>query len=88
VEVFEETLKHEQKVTGLINDLVEVALAEHDHATNIFLHWFVTEQVEEEENVGNVLQQLMLLGDAKNGIFMIDRELAKRGAEANAGSSE
>ena len=88
VEVFEETLKHEQKVTGLINDLVEIALAEHDHATNIFLQWFVTEQVEEEENVGNVLQQLMLLNDAKNGIFMIDRELAKRGAPAGESSSE
>ena len=88
MEVFEVTLKHEQKVTGLINDLVEVALTEHDHATNIFLHWFVTEQVEEEENVGNVLQQLMLLGDAKNGIFMIDRELAKRGAAAGVNSSE
>jgi len=88
VEVFEETLKHEQKVTGLINDLVEVALSEHDHATNIFLQWFVTEQVEEEENVGNVLQQLMLLGDEKNGIFMIDRELAKRAAPAGESSSE
>lgn len=88
VEVFEETLKHEQKVTGLINDLVEIALAEHDHATNIFLQWFVTEQVEEEENVGNVLQQLMLLDDAKNGIFMIDREVAKRGTPAGEDSSE
>ncbi|MBA7552851.1 putative bacterial non-heme ferritin [subsurface metagenome] len=88
MEVFEETLKHEQKVTGLINDLVEIASAEHDHATSIFLQWFVTEQVEEEENVGNVLQQLMLLGDAKNGIFMIDRELAKRGTPAGESSSE
>jgi ferritin len=88
VEVFEETLKHEQKVTGLINGLVEIALAEHDHATNIFLQWFVTEQVEEEESVGNVLQQLMLLGDEKNGLFMIDRELAKRTAPAGESSSE
>lgn len=87
-EIFEETLKHEQKVTGLINDLVEIALAEHDHATNIFLQWFVTEQVEEEESVGHVLQQLMLLNDSKNGIFMIDRELATRGAPAGESSSE
>ena len=78
--VFEDTLKHEQKVTGLINDLVEVALEERDHATQIFLQWFVTEQVEEEENVGNVLEQLKLLGDAKGGLFMMDRELAKRQA--------
>ncbi len=78
--VFEDTLKHEQKVTGLINDLVEVAPEERDHATQIFLQWFVTEQVEEEENVGNVLEQLKLLGDAKGGLFMMDRELAKRQA--------
>jgi ferritin len=78
LDVFEETLKHEQKVTGLINNLVEIALEEHDHATQIFLQWFVTEQVEEEESVGGVLQQLKLLGEAQGGLFMIDRELAKR----------
>jgi ferritin len=78
--VFEATLAHEQKVTGLINDLMEVAVAERDHATQIFLQWFVSEQVEEEESVGGVLEQLKLMGEAKGGLFMIDRELAKRGA--------
>ncbi len=78
VAVFEDTLKHEQKVTDLINDLVEVAIKERDHATQIFLQWFVTEQVEEEENVGGVLEQLKLLGEAKGGLFMMDRELSKR----------
>jgi ferritin len=78
--VFEATLEHEQKVTALINDLVELAQAERDHATNIFLEWFVSEQVEEEESVGAVLDQLKLLGDAKSGLFMVDRELAQRQA--------
>jgi ferritin len=78
--VFEDTLKHEQKVTGLINGLVEIAMEERDHATQIFLQWFVTEQVEEEESAGNVLEQLKLLGDAKQGLFMMDRELATRQA--------
>jgi ferritin len=78
--VFKATLEHEQKVTGLINALVDLALAEHDHATNIFLQWFVSEQVEEEESVAGVLEQLKLMGDAKGGLFMIDRELAKRSA--------
>ena len=78
--VFEDTLKHEQKVTGLINDLVDIAIEERDHATQIFLQWFVTEQIEEEESVGNVLEQLKLLGDAKQGLFMMDRELATRQA--------
>jgi ferritin len=77
--VFEDTLAHEQKITGLINNLVEVALAEKDHATQIFLQWFVTEQVEEEESVGGVLEQLKLMGDAQGGLFMLDRELGKRG---------
>jgi ferritin len=84
--VFEATLEHEQKVTGLINDLVDVAHEERDHASNIFLQWFVSEQVEEEENVGGVLEQLKLMGDAKGALFMIDRELAKR--SPSGGSEE
>jgi ferritin len=78
--VFEDTLKHEKKVTGLINGLVDIAMEERDHATQIFLQWFVTEQIEEEESVGNVLEQLKLLGDAKQGLFMMNRELAIRQA--------
>ncbi len=76
--VFEETLSHEQKVTGLINTLVEVANEAHDHATQIFLQWFVTEQVEEEESAGGVLEQLKLMKGHAGGLFMIDRELEKR----------
>jgi ferritin len=86
--VFEATLAHEQKVTGLINDLVEIALEEHDHATNIFLQWFVSEQVEEEESVGGVLEQIKLMGDAQGGLFMIDRELAKRSPSGGSEESE
>ena len=86
--VFEATLAHEQKVTGLINDLVEIALEERDHATHIFLQWFVSEQVEEEESVGGVLEQLKLMGDAKGGLFMIDRELAKRSPSGGSEESE
>ena len=86
--VFEATLEHEQKVTGLINELVELALTEHDHASNIFLQWFVSEQVEEEESVTGVLEQLKLMGEAKGGLFMIDRELAKRSPENTSVASE
>ena len=76
--VFENALKHEQKVTGLINQLVGLALAENDHATNIFLQWFVTEQIEEEESADYVVQQLKFVDGAKSGLFMMDRELSKR----------
>ena len=76
--VFEAVYAHEQKVTGLINDLVELALTEHDHATNIFLQWFVTEQVEEEDSANEVVQKIKLIGDAHGGLFMLDRELGQR----------
>lgn len=86
--VFEDTLAHEQKVTGLINDLVEIAHEERDHASQIFLQWFVSEQVEEEDSVGGVLEQLKLMGEAKGGLFMMDREMAKRRPSAGAAESD
>lgn len=78
LEVFEHTSQHEQKVTSLINNLVDLAISEHDHATNSFLQWFVTEQVEEEALVNEVMQQLKLMGDVGGGLFMLDREFAQR----------
>ncbi len=75
---FEDAYKHEQKVTGLINDLVSLASSEGDNAANIFLQWFVTEQVEEEASADEVVQKLKLIGDSGNGLFMLDQELAQR----------
>lgn len=76
--VFEEAYQHERKVTGMINNLVDLALQERDHAANAFLQWFVTEQVEEESSADGVVQQLKIAGDQGSGLFMIDRELAAR----------
>ena len=76
--VFEVVLAHERKVTGLIDNLVDIAAEEHDHATNIMLQWFVTEQVEEEASADTVLQSLKLMADAPGGLFMLDRELGQR----------
>lgn len=82
LEAFEDALKHEQHVTKLINELMDLAIAESDHATRSFLLWFVDEQVEEEAVVEAVLQDLKRIGDFGPGIFMLDRELAgKSGAE-------
>ena len=84
VAAFAATLEHEQKVTALINGLVDVAIEEKDHATNIFLQWFVTEQVEEEASVDAVLQKLKMVGEQGHGLFMMDRELGARGSAAPA----
>ena len=75
---FEHILHHEQLVTSLINDLVDLAIQEKDHATQIFLQWFVTEQVEEEASVGEVVDKLKLIKDNSSGLFMVDAELGKR----------
>ncbi len=76
--VFEAVYEHEQKVTGLINDLVNLAVDERDHATHIFLQWFVSEQVEEEDSANEVVQKIRLMGEAAGGLFMLDRELGQR----------
>ncbi len=78
LDVIKNVLAHEQKVTGLINDLVNLALDERDHATNIFLQWFVSEQVEEEDTAGGLVDKLKLIGGDANGLFMLDTELANR----------
>ena len=76
--VFEEILKHEQHVTSLINSLMDTAIEQKDHATTMFLQWFVTEQVEEEANVDEILQQLKLAKESKGALFMLDKEMATR----------
>ena len=78
LEVFEETCRHEAKVTGLINDLVDLAIKEKDHAANAFLQWFVTEQVEEEAIPREIADKLKLAGDNTSVLFMIDQELGQR----------
>ncbi|MCP4450147.1 MAG: ferritin [Planctomycetes bacterium] len=76
--VFQETLKHEQLVTILVNNLMDTAIEQKDHATNMFLQWFVTEQVEEEANVDEVLQQLELAQESKGALFMLDKDMGTR----------
>lgn len=73
---FEDALRHEQHVTHLINNLVDLSIQESDHATNSFLQWFVDEQVEEEQVVDAVIQDLKRVGDYGPGLFLLDRELA------------
>jgi len=78
IDVFEDVLDHERKVTGLINNLVEIAMQEKDHATVNMLQWFIEEQVEEEANVSDLLDQLKLIGGKGSGLFMLDREAKQR----------
>ncbi len=76
--VFTEVLQHEQKVTGLINALADLALDERDHATSIFLQWFISEQVEEEATAGGILDKMKLIGDDNAAMLAMDQDLATR----------
>ena len=79
IQVFEKTLDHEKGITGKINSLFELARAEKDHASEITLQWFVSEQVEEESNVGQIVDQLQAVGEKGGGIWYLDSKMGKRG---------
>lgn len=76
--VFQNALKHEQFVTGLINGLMDLAMEQRDHAGNMFLQWFVSEQVEEEASAMEVLGKLEVVGETAGGLYMLDKEMGQR----------
>jgi ferritin len=79
--LFEKALEHEQHISNCISRLKDLARGESDHATDVFLEWFINEQVEEEAAAQAVIDQLRLVNGSPNGLFMIDRELAARKPE-------
>lgn len=78
MDAFEDTYKHECLVTDLINNCVNVAIEERDHASVNFLQWFIDEQVEEEANVSTILDELKMAGTQGHALFMINKELGSR----------
>ena len=78
LDVFEQALRHEQEVTVAINGLVGRVAGANDYASQAFLQWFVTEQVEEEKTATQVVETLKMIGDNKVALLMLDRELAQR----------
>lgn len=85
--VFEQTQTHERQVTKWINELFELAIKEQDHATRVHLQWFVTEQVEEEDVAGEIIDNLKLAGENKTALLMLDRDFRHRTADVPATSS-
>jgi ferritin len=78
LEAFQDTYEHEKKVTNMIYKLLELAIEEKDFATQEMLQWFVKEQVEEEAQTSQIVEQLKIIGESKNGWFMLDHRLGKR----------
>lgn len=82
LDVFKKTLEHERLVTSLINDLYALAVKENDYATQVMLHWFIEEQVEEEDAASSILDTLEMIGDKPQALVMMDRELGSRATPA------
>jgi len=77
-QVFEKTLEHEKFITKSINNLYALAQKQDDHASAIFLQWFITEQVEEEKNAMDILAKLQQVGPSAGALIMLDKQLGKR----------
>lgn len=78
LDVFEKALAHEKEVTKRIYNLMDLAMAEKEHATISFLKWFIDEQVEEENSMKDVIKKLKRIGEEGQGLFILDAELAQR----------
>jgi ferritin len=80
LQAFEDAYEHECKVSRMIDSLMDLAVKEKDHASQVFLQWFVTEQVEEEASVSAIADKLRLSGDHGVALLMVDAELGQRPA--------
>jgi ferritin len=78
LEAFQDAYKHEQFISGKINELTAIARQEKEYASEPLLAWFADEQIEEEANAGKIAEQLDMVGSDKSGLLMLDRELASR----------
>jgi ferritin len=78
-DIFEKALEHEQYISSRIHDLYSLAVEEKDYASYSLLQWFIDEQVEEEQNAGDIVAVLKMIGDKGQGLIMLDRQLAQRG---------
>ncbi len=78
MEVWQDTLNHEKKVTDMINTIMKQAVEEKDFATMNFLDWFIDEQVEEVTTVVEIISKFEMIGDSKQGLYLLDKELGSR----------
>ncbi len=81
--LFEAVLKHEQFVSASINEIVTACIEEQDHTTNNWIQWFVTEQIEEESSVQEILDKLALMGE--HNLYMFDRDIMSMRSEEDSG---
>ena len=80
VDVMRAALDHERKVSKEIDALYALSMKEKDYPTQVMLHWFIGEQVEEERTIDDIVSRMELMGDEKTPLLLLDRDLAQRSA--------
>lgn len=83
LDMFTDTLKHEKLVTKSLNSLMDLAVSEKDYATQSMLQWYITEQIEEEANDSDIIGMIKMAGTSTGTLYMVDKQLGKRGAKAS-----
>jgi ferritin len=78
LDLFQQVLDHEKKVTALLSKLYETTVAEKDYASQFLLQWFISEQVEEESNATKIIEAIKMVGNSGTALYMVDRQLAAR----------
>jgi ferritin len=84
LEAWDDAYKHEQFITSKINDIMKTVREENDFAAEPLLSWFVNEQIEEEANASRLCEKMKLIGSSKEGLLLLDRELAVRAFPAGS----
>jgi len=85
LQIMEQSLEHERFVTSRINGLYDLAIETQDRPAQVMLQWFITEQVEEEASIDEIVQRMKMFGSEGPALFMLDRDLGSRQAEGSAG---
>lgn len=70
--------EHEHYITGEIEKIYDAAVEAKDYRTQLFLNWFITEQQEEEENSGDMIDKVTMLGSDPKNLYLLDKELGER----------
>ena len=81
LEIFMQVLGHEQYITSRINELYALAVEDADYGSQTLLHWFIDEQLEEEESAREIVDNLRLVGEEGAALFLLDREMSERSGD-------
>jgi ferritin len=79
--VMEKSLEHEKFVSSRIHHLYKLAVEVGDYPAQVMLQWFVSEQVEEEASIDEIVERMKMFGSDGTSLLMVDTQLGARQPE-------